>query len=75
MPGGKYLYVMDNTNTTLVLQAGPRFKQLARNVLQNTQGIAHYGGARQEQTLSTPAFAGKRLYLRGPEYLYCIGAE
>ncbi len=57
------LYFTDEDAVTVVLRAGPRFELLATNALD--------GG----YTLSSPAVAGRRLYLRTEKYLYCIGAE
>jgi hypothetical protein len=61
---GKYLYVIDNCGTTVVLQPGREYKQLARNAF-NTGDI----------TQSTPVFEGKCMYVRSAANLYCIGEE
>jgi outer membrane protein assembly factor BamB len=42
-----------------VLQAGPKFKVLAKNPL-------------HEMMWSTPAIAGGALFMRGVDHLYCI---
>ena len=52
---------------------GGIFKEVAGNVLENI----HLGGlggnpCRQESFYTSPVFDGRRMYLRGEEYLYCI---
>ena len=53
------VYVLDDSGTTVVLKAGPRFEVLGENTLDDT-------------TWATPAAAGGVIYLRGVNYLYCI---
>ena len=53
------VYILDDAGTTSVLQAGPSFKVLRKNTLDDT-------------TWATPAAADGAIYLRGVEYLYCI---
>jgi hypothetical protein len=65
---GKYIYLMDNQGTTLVIQPGREYRELARNFLGESKG-----GKEQAQMVSTPVFEGTRMYYRTPEYLYCIG--
>jgi outer membrane protein assembly factor BamB len=65
---GKYIYLMDNQGTSVVLQAGRQYKEMAINVLEESRD-----GKAQEQNVSTPIFEGSRLYYRTPGYLYCIG--
>ena len=57
--GGK-LFVTDEKGLTHVLEAGPKFKPLGKNQLDDT-GMA------------TLASAGDRLYVRGSKRLYCVG--
>jgi outer membrane protein assembly factor BamB len=56
---GKYLYVSSDNGTTLVLQPGRQFKELARNKLESLR--------------SSLVFEGKRVYVRTVKHLYCIG--
>ena len=56
------LYVTNEEGVTVVLRAGERFELLATNEL---------GG---EYTLSSPAIAGNRLYLRTERHLWCLGS-
>ena len=67
---GKNIYLMDNQGTTLVIQPGKEYKELARNYLAELKE-----GKDQVQNVSTPIFEGARMYYRTPEYLYCIGAK
>lgn len=55
------LYVVGESGETAVVQVGPAFKVIAKNTLD--------GG----YTLSSPAAAGKHLFIRTARYLYCIG--
>ena len=66
---GKYIYLMDNQGTTVVLQPGPKYKEVSVNVLEESRD-----GKAQEQNVSTPIFEGARMYYRTPNYLYCIGS-
>lgn len=59
--GGK-VYLVDSDGVTYVLEAGPALKQLSKNPL-------------REPVFSTPAILGGRIYLRGKQFLYCIGAK
>jgi hypothetical protein len=49
----------DEDGRTFVLQAGPKFKVLAKNPL-------------HEMMWSTPAIACRALFMRGVDHLYCI---
>ena len=60
MADGK-IYVTNHKATTTVLAAGPKFKVLAENDLDGVW------------TLSSPAVAGKNLFIRTASHLYCIG--
>jgi hypothetical protein len=72
---GKYLYVIDNQGTVVVLEPGPAYQQVAVNRIQ-TQ-LARDWPIPPQETLANgaPVFEGKRLYLRGEKYLYCIGEK
>ena len=73
---GKNIYITDDAGYTHILQPGPQAKELHRNVLENifTAGV---GGnpCKQESFYTSPIFEGKFMYLRGEEYLYCIGGN
>jgi len=57
---GKHLFVFNDIGTCLVLEPGRELKQAARNSL-------------PEGAPGTAVFAGKRIFVRGGENLYCIG--
>jgi hypothetical protein len=65
---GKYIYLMDNQGTTLVIKPGREYVQVAQNHLAELRD-----GKEQAQNLATPVFEGKRMYYRTGGYLYCIG--
>jgi len=67
---GKYIYIMDNQGTTLVIEPGKEYKEVARNVIEESKD-----GKEQAQNLATPVFEGTRMYYRTPGYLYCIGPK
>jgi outer membrane protein assembly factor BamB len=56
---GKHLFVSSDNGHTLVLEPGRAYKEVAHNVL--------------EPFRSTPAFEGKRMYVRTLQHLWCIG--
>ena len=53
------VYCLDTSGTTYVLDAGPDYKLIAENRI-------------DEQAWSSPAVAGGRLFLRTIDHLYCI---
>jgi outer membrane protein assembly factor BamB len=67
---GKYIYLMDNQGTTIVIQPGPQYKQVASNAIEVSRS-----GKDLEQNVSTPIFEGTRMYYRTPSALYCIGEK
>jgi len=56
---GDYLFVSSDNGTTVVVDPGREYKEIARNTL--------------EAFRSCPVFSGKRMYIRGLKNLYCIG--
>ena len=67
---GKYIYLMDNQGTTVVIEPGKQYKEVAKNVLEESPD-----GKEQTQNVSTPIFEGTRMYYRTPCSLYCIGEK
>lgn len=59
--GGR-LYITSRDGTTLVLAAGPEMRLLATNLLDDAID-------------ASPAIAGREIYLRGRQHLYCIAAD
>ncbi len=56
---GKYVYVSSDNGTTIVLEPGRAYKEIARNTLETFR--------------STPVFEGRRMYVRTLKHLWCIG--
>ncbi len=73
---GRNIYITDDAGYTHIIQPGPQLKELHHNVIENIH-ISGLGGnpCKQECFYTSPAFEGKYMYLRGEEYLYCIGGE
>lgn len=70
---GKHVVVQDNQGTALVLEPGPTYKLIARNHI-GTQLDRPWPLPGQETIGYAPPLAdGRRLYLRGEAFLYCIG--
>jgi len=70
---GKHIYVVDDAGYTHLIQPGPQFKEVGRNVLENIFFSSVSGNpCRQEAFYTAPYFDGKAMYLRGEEYLYRI---
>lgn len=55
------IYLLDNKGETTVIEAGPKFKVLAKNPLDG-------------QVQSSIAISGGRLFLRTDKNLYCVGS-
>ena len=56
---GKYLFICNDSGDTLVLEPGRTFSEVSLN---------HLG----KGTAGTPTFAGKHIYLRSGERLFCL---
>jgi len=54
------IYLTSETAETAVIEAGPRFRLIAKNPLDNSY------------TLSSPAIAGSEIFIRTATHLYCI---
>jgi len=70
---GKHIYVVDDAGYTHLIQPGPQFKEVGRNVIENIffSSISN-NPCRQEAFYTAPYFEGKAMFLRGEEYLYRI---
>lgn len=68
--GGKYVFVRDDQGQTLVLEPGPQYKELAKNLL-----IEYNPEGAQPEAQSNFFFEGPRIYFRTRGYLYCIGKK
>ncbi len=73
---GRNIYITDDAGYTHIIRPGSRLVESGRNVIENIH-LSGLGGnpCRQESFYTSPFFEGKRMYLRGEEYLYCIGSE
>ena len=71
--GGKYIYVLDNQGTCVVLEPGRQFKQVAVNRIETILPRDWPIPPQEILSNAAPAFDGKRIYLRGEKYLYCVG--
>jgi len=67
---GKFIYIFGNQGTTLILEPGKTFKQVAKLRLENVAGIRN---VHQEATMTNPVFEGTRMYYHAEATLYCIG--
>ena len=79
---GKYIYMLDASGCTIVMKPGREYKQVAKNNIDCVvpewapQGTAgYYTGPHQEQTEASPIADGNRIYIRGEQFLYCIGEK
>jgi len=68
--GGKHIYIRDDQGQTLVLDPGPQYKEVGKNLLveYNAEGI-------QPESQSNFFFEGQRIYFRTRGFLYCIGKK
>ena len=69
--GGKHIYFWGNSGAAVVIEPGREFKQLAKNKI---EGLAAQGtwGERQDRTVASPFFDGKRIYYRTETGLYAL---
>jgi len=73
--GGRHLFAMDNQGTTIVFEPGPTFKKVAINRIEQQLDRPWPIRPQEEIGYSPPLFEGSRMYLRGENYFYCIGAD
>jgi len=69
LAGGK-IYLMGNTGVTLVIKPGRTYEPLARNQIESI--FTRRWGPRHERFIANPSFDGKRMFIRGEKYLYCL---
>jgi hypothetical protein len=71
--GGRNIYVVDNQGVCVVLAPGPTYKQVAVNRIETV--LPRDWPIPPQEILSNgpPVFDGKSMYIRGEQYLYCIG--
>ncbi len=68
---GGNIYLMGNSGATLVIKPGRTYQELAKNKIESL--ITRSWATRTERFVANPTFDGKRLFIRGEKYLYCIG--
>jgi hypothetical protein len=68
--GGKYIFVRDDQGQTLVLEPGPRYREIAKNLL-----VEYSREGAQPEAQSNFFFEGRRIYFRTRGFMYCIGEE
>ena len=76
---GKQLYMIDSAGCVLVMEPGREPRQIARNTIDEIvpEGWEekHWMGPHHEQTEGSLTFDGNRIYIRGEQYLYCVGKK
>jgi hypothetical protein len=71
--GGKNIYIIDDAGYTHIIQPGPQFQEIGKNILENIHFSGQGGNpCHQESFYTSPYFDGKTMLLRGEQYLYCI---
>ncbi len=71
---GKYIYLMGDTGTTLVIEPGRTYKQVSKNKIENVAAVNHWS-ERQERFVANPVFDGKRMFIRGEDGVYAIESK
>jgi hypothetical protein len=71
---GKKILLLGNSGGALVIEPGREYRQVAKNKIENVVLRGHWS-ERQERFVANPVAEGSRLYLRGEEGLYAIGAR
>ena len=74
MLGGKHVYLMDNQGTTVVIEPGGVYQQVAVNKIENYLSRRFITNT-QEHFYASPVCDGRLLFIRGEETLYCIGKQ
>ena len=72
---GQHIFLCDNQGTTVVIEPGRAFKEVARNRLDTVLDRHLPLPAQETLTYSPPITDGNLIFLRGERYLYGIGRE
>ena len=76
---GKYIYMIDSAGCTIVMEPGRSYKKIAKNNIDCTIAADwesnYYAAPHHEQFEASPIADGNHLYMRGEQYLYCIGEK
>ena len=74
---GRYVYVFGMSGTTVVFEHGREYHEVARNKIEDCLLSRESRWFRQrempEPFASSPVAEGEHIYVRGGNYLYCIG--
>lgn len=71
---GKYIYILGNTGTMIILQPGREYKEVSRNYMKHLALLTDWN-TRYESFCIVPVFDGADMFLRGEENLYCISEK
>jgi hypothetical protein len=70
---GKNIYMMDSVGYTTILKPGAEYAVAGNNVLQNITSHPYSAPCnKQEVFYAGMYFDGKRMFVHGDAYLYCI---
>jgi outer membrane protein assembly factor BamB len=69
---GKSIYLLGSSGTTLVIEPGRVYRQIAKNKLESVAMLGHWS-ERQERFVANLVPDGNRLLIRGEDCLYAIG--
>jgi outer membrane protein assembly factor BamB len=72
---GKQIVIQDNQGTALVLEPGRTFRQVSRNRIATQLDRWWPVPAQETVGYSPPVPDGRRIYIRGERYLYCLGEK
>jgi hypothetical protein len=70
---GRHIFLCDNQGTTVVIEPGREYKEVARNRIDTVLDRELPLPSQETLTYSPPITDGKHIFLRGERYLYCIG--
>ena len=69
---GQHIFFCDNQGTTVVIEPGREFKEVARNNIDTVLDRHMPLPSQETLTYSPPITDGQSIFLRGERYLYCI---
>ncbi len=72
---GRHIFLCDNQGTTVVIEPGREYREVARNRIDTVLDRHLPLPAQETLTYSPPITDGQHIYLRGERYLYCVGLE
>lgn len=70
---GKHIFLCDNQGTTVVIEPGREYKEVARNRIATVINRHLPLPSQEILTYAPPVTDGRNIYLRGERYLYCVG--